>query len=278
MSAPTLCGVGAILLWAFLAFAATQLSRLPPIEITALGFAIAGILSLGIVAARGRLVLLRQLPVRAWALGLCGLAGYHVVYFAAFAQAPAVEVNLVTYLWPLMIVLFAAPLLGTRLGLGHLAGVLLGFTGCVLAIGGAARFDAAHLPGYALGLLAAVIWSLYSVLSRRLAAVPNDAVAGFCAATAIATLALHLAVEPWVTPNAREWLVLGLLGAGPLAAAFFLWDVGMKRGDVRLIGTLAYATPVLSTLVLMLAGVAPFGWTILLAAALVAGGGLLAAR
>ncbi len=75
-----------------------------------------------------------------------------------------------------------------------------------------------------------------------------------------------------------EITALGFAGAGPLATAFFLWDVGMNRGDVRLIGALAYATPVLSALVLMLAGAAPFSWTIVLAAALVAGGGLLAMR
>jgi drug/metabolite transporter (DMT)-like permease len=277
LNAPTLCGVGAILLWAFLALCATQLARLPPVQITALGFTVAAVLSTTIVAARRRLAQLRQ-PPRAWALGLCGLAGYHVVYFAAFAAAPAVEVNLVTYLWPLLIVLFSAPLLGTRLTLPHLAGALMAFTGCLLAIGGAARFDPAHAFGYALGLCAAVIWSLYSVLSRRLAEVPSDAVAGFCAGTALVTFVLHIGIETWVTPSPTEWIVLLALGAGPLGAAFFLWDVGMKRGDVRLIGTLAYATPVLSTLVLMLSGVTPFAWTIVLAALLVAGGGLLAAR
>lgn len=277
MTRPTLCGLGAILLWGFLAYLATRAARLPPIQITALCFAIAGSVSLAIVALRGRLHLLRQ-PVRAWALGLFGMAGYHVVYFAAFAQAPAVEVNLVTYLWPLLIVLFAAPLLGARLGLPQLAGALLAFTGCVLAIGGAARFDPAHAFGYALGLAAALIWSLYSVLSRRMAEVPNEAVAGFCAATAVVTGLMQFLAEDWITPTPAEWAVLALLGAGPLGIAFFLWDVGMKRGDVQLIGTLAYATPVLSTLVLMAFGATPFAWTVILAALLVGGGGVLAAR
>lgn len=246
-------------------------------QTTALGFAVAAALSLALVAVRGRMAALRQ-PATAWALGLVGLAGYHVVYFAAFARAPAAEVNLVVYLWPLLIVLFAAPLLGTRLTPRHLLGAAIAFAGCIVAIGGAAQFDARYLPGYALGFACALIWSLYSVLSRRLAKVPNDAVAGFCSATALATGALHLATESWVAPTPREWLVLAALGAGPLGAAFFLWDIGMKQGDVRLIGTLAYATPVLSTLVLMLFGATPFAWTIALAALLVAGGGLLAAR
>jgi len=51
----------------------------------------------------------------------------------------------------------------------------------------------------------------------------------------------------------------------------------MKRGDPRLLGTLAYATPVASTLLLVLAGEGALDWRVAAAALLVAGGGLLAA-
>lgn len=277
MKPATLCGAGAILLWSLLATGTKLLGRLPPLQVAALSFVCAALVTLGFVAARGRLAALRQKP-SAWALGLFGLAGYHAVYFAAFALAPAVEVNLLVYLWPLLIVLLSAPLLGTRLRPRHVLGGLLGFGGCVLAVGGSARFDTAHLAGYALAFAAAVNWGLYSVLSRRQAAVPTDAVAGFCAAAAVVLLALHVAFEDFVAPTPGEWALLAALGAGPLGAGFFLWDIGMKQGDVRLIGTLAYATPVLSTLALVLFGFAPLAWTVALAALLVAAGGLLAAR
>lgn len=52
----------------------------------------------------------------------------------------------------------------------------------------------------------------------------------------------------------------------------------MKRGDPRLLGTLAFATPVLSTLLLAAAGLAPFTAATVLASVLVAGGGYVAAR
>jgi len=68
------------------------------------------------------------------------------------------------------------------------------------------------------------------------------------------------------------------LGLGPVGAAFFLWDVGMKRGDPRLLGTLAYAVPVASTLLLILAGEGAFSPALVVATFLVAGGGLIAAR
>lgn len=70
----------------------------------------------------------------------------------------------------------------------------------------------------------------------------------------IVLLAAHLALEPAVWPGGRQWLAVLLLGLGPMGAAFFLWDLGMKRGDPRLLGTLGYGTPVASTLLLVALG------------------------
>jgi len=47
--------------------------------------------------------------------GVGGLFGYHALFFAAMAHAPAAEANLLNYMWPLLIVLLSAPLLGLRL-------------------------------------------------------------------------------------------------------------------------------------------------------------------
>jgi drug/metabolite transporter (DMT)-like permease len=89
---------------------------------------------------------------------------------------------------------------------------------------------------------------------------------------------LHLGLETTVAPDARQWLAVLLLGLGPVGAAFFLWDVGMKRGDPRLLGTLAYAVPVASTLLLIAAGEGELSWRAALATFMVAGGGFIAAR
>ncbi len=274
----TLLGASALLLWAFLAPLARLAVPVPPLLLTGLGFAVSGGLALLLVAARGRLGLLRQ-PWRPWLHGVGGLAGYHALYFASLALAPAVEANLLNYLWPLLIVLLAAPLLGLRLGPWRLAGVAMGLAGAVLLLSAGAAFPASAMLGFGCALLSALTWALYSVLSRRMAAVPTEAVAGFCLASAALALAGHWAFE--AAPAAwggRQVLAVLLLGLGPMGAAFFLWDIGMKRGDPRLLGTLAYATPVASTLLLAAMGEGVLGWRALAAAALVAGGGLVAAR
>jgi len=276
----TLLGVGALALWAFLALLSRLAAGIPPLQLTAMSFAVAALAGLAVVAARGRLSALRQGPI-AWAHGVGGLFGYHALYFAALALAPAIEANLLNYLWPLLIVLFSAPILGLRLGARRLLGVGLGFAGCVLLLGGGAGFSAEAPAGVWLGFLCAigcaVVWALYSVTAQRLAAVPTEAVAGFCGGAALLAGLAHLGFEAAVWPDATQALAILLLGLGPVGLAFFLWDAGMKRGDPRLLGTLAYAVPVASTLLLAAGGEGSLTPALWAALALVAGGGWLAA-
>jgi drug/metabolite transporter (DMT)-like permease len=229
---------------------------------------------------KGAIAALRQ-PARVWALGLFGLFGYHALYFMALRLSPPAEAGLINYLWPLLIVLFSALLPGERLKVHHVAGALLGLAGTIVLMAGRARlgFAPTFLPGYAAAFVAAFVWAGYSVLSRRFAAVPTDVVTGFCLATALLGALFHLLFERTVWPEgAGQWLAVLALGLGPVGAAFYVWDIGMKRGDIRILGAASYAAPVLSTVFLVLAGFAEATLSLVLAALLIAGGGLLAAK
>ena len=116
-------------------------------------------------------------------------------------------------------------------------------------------------------------------MSRHLKAVPTDAVAGFCLVTALLAALMHALIEVTVWPETpAQWLAIIALGLGPVGAAFYAWDVGMKRGDIRVLGAASYATPLLSTAFLILAGFAKASANIAIAAVLIAGGGLIAAK
>lgn len=277
MPVATLAGVGAIALWTTLALLTRLAAGIPPLQLTAMALAVSGTLGVVWLAATGRLAVLRQPPL-AWLHGVGGLFGYHALFFLALALAPPVEANLLNYLWPVLIVVFSGLLLGMHLGPLHAAGTALAALGCLLLVGRGATFAGTALSGYLAATAAAVVWALYSVLARRLARVPTGAVAGFCLASAALAALVHFATEVTVLPGPQALAAAFLLGAGPVGTAFFLWDVGMKRGDPRLLGTLAYATPIASTLLLIAAGEAPFTVRALVAALLMAAGGLVAAR
>jgi drug/metabolite transporter (DMT)-like permease len=109
--------------------------------------------------------------------------------------------------------------------------------------------------------------------------VPTDAVAGFCLATSVLAALMHGALETTVWPETTvQWLSVVALGIGPVGAAFYAWDIGMKRGDIRVLGAASYATPLLSTGFLIAAGFAKASANIAIAAVLIAGGGLIAAK
>ncbi len=276
----TAIGFSAILLWSLLALFTVGSAPVPPFLLNAICFAIGGGLGLIWVWQTHGVGQLRAVPWRVYAFGTAGLFGYHFLYFSALRMAPAAEAGLIAYLWPLLIVLFSGLLPGERLRPLHILGALIAFAGAALIVaGGGQGPKAAALPGYGLAFLCALTWSGYSLLSRRLGQVPTAAVAVYCLATAALSALAHLALEPTVWPvSALGWASVLGLGLGPVGLAFYTWDIGVKRGDIQMLGTASYAAPLLSTLALVLAGVAAASLSLLLAAALIATGAALAAR
>ena len=230
--------------------------------------------------ARGaRSYLLGSIAV-AFLAGVGGLFLYHFLYFLALRHAPAVEVSLICYLWPLLIVIFAALLPGETLRWWHLAGALVGLLGTALLItkGGEVALRGEYALGYGAAFGCAVTWAGYSTASRRFARVPTDAVGGFCAATAVLALLCHLAWETTRWPHGTQWLAVIALGLGPVGLAFFVWDYGVKHGNLKTLGGLSYATPLLSTVLLIVFVRAAASASIAAAALLIVGGAVLAAR
>ncbi len=246
----------AIVLWSTLALLSTRLGHVPPFLVVGLALSVGGLC--GISRWRDW-----RVPWTTALLGCYGLFGYHFCLLLALRFAPALEANLVNYLWPVLIVLLSPVVLpGKRLRWGHVVGGLMGLLGTVvLVLGrGVVQLDTRHLFGYALAALAAVMWSTYSLLTRKVAPFPTGAVGGFCLLSGVLALLAHAVLEPPIALTASDWSLLLLLGLGPMGAAFYLWDAALKAGDPRAIGTLAYLTPLLSTALLATFGDGRFGW------------------
>jgi drug/metabolite transporter (DMT)-like permease len=278
----TLIGISAILMWALLAPLTALTGALPPFQTVAVAFAIGGVTGICGTLAGGRHPVrsMRQ-PAAVWLLNVGGLFGFHFLYFLSLKSAPAVEANLINYMWPLFIVLFSALLPGERLRWWHIAGAVAGLagTGLLVTKGSGFTIRTEYLAGYIAALGSALIWTTYSLLNRRFGKVPTDAVSGFCLVTAGLALVCHLAWETTVWPgDAVGWVALVGLGIGPVGAAFFAWDHGVKRGDIRALGALSYASPLLSTLLLIGFGLTPGHWTVWAACGLIVGGALLASH
>jgi drug/metabolite transporter (DMT)-like permease len=276
----TLTGFTAVLMWALLALFTIGSAPVPPLLLNAMCFAIGGLIGLIWTIRGAGLGILRTVPWKVYVFGTIGLFGAHFLYFTAFRMAPSAETGLIAYLWPLIIVLLSGLLPGERLTPLHLAGAALAFTGAALIVlKGGISLDAARLPGFAIAFIFALTWAGYSVLSRRLGAVPTESVTVFCLAAALLSAIAHIFLETTIWPQtALGWASVAALGIGPVGASFFTWDVGMKKGDIQLLGVASYAAPLLSTLALIGAGITKPSGTIAIAAVLIALGAALAAR
>jgi len=273
-----LYALGAIALWALLASLGVSLKHVPPFLLTGVALLVGSLLALPFVL-RDRA--LWKIPAATLALGIYGLFGFHFLLFIALRHAPAVEANLVNYLWPLFMVVLAPLFLrGVRLRGVHVAAALLGFAGAAIAILGAAGGSATGgwSWGYLPALGSALIWASYSLLTQRVAAFPTAAIGLFGLVSGLLSLLCHWVLEPAAALSAQDWGLLAVMGLGPLGAAFFLWDKALKLGDARQIGILSYLTPLGSTALLMGVSGRALSWSIGLAAAMIIGAAVLGTR
>lgn len=281
---PNLLAFIAIALWSSLAVLGTLLAHVPPFLLTGVALLVGSVPAWPVF---------RQWRVSwpALALGVYGLFGFHFFLFIALRHAPAVEANLVNYLWPLVIVLMAPLFLpGIKLTATHLIAACAGFLGAAIAILGdtlfASGLQGLISKGFAWGYIpaaaSAFIWASYSLMGKRMSGqgrgFPTAAIGLFGLVSGMLSLLCHVLLEVPTELSARDWLFMVLMGLGPLGAAFFLWDAALKKGDARKIGILSYITPLASTVLLMFATGRPLTWGVGLATVLILAAAVLGSR
>ncbi len=242
-----------ILMWGTLAASVDSLHNFPTLMLNGIALTIGGLIGLPWVRHW-------RMPVGLAVLGSTSMLAYHVVYFYALQVGEPVGVSLLHYLWPLLIVVMT-PTSWSRDAsvVRQFLGVALGFTGAIFAC--IASVDSAQpdvgaltlgmrIFSYGLGLVSAFAWAGYSLLGRRFGSVSSHSVGLFCLVAGVGCLVLSISAGEAPHFTGQDTLTLAYLGLGPMGAAFYMWDYGMKRCDPRKVAILSYATPVLSTIAL----------------------------
>jgi drug/metabolite transporter (DMT)-like permease len=287
--AGTAAGLAAVALWSWtgpcLAAGTRGLGALPFLAITSAVGAATG--ALFHVLRGNRLRDLVALPPRVLVAGFFGVAVYTLLLTVAVGladEADLAQIVLVNYLWPVLVVLLGVALRVDRARPATaLAAAALGFAGVVASLGPEAfARPAGSLAPHGLALVGATFWSLYSVLLRRWR-VPIESCGSTIQFAACAAMAAALAGSGWQALAARPGVAAGLVvavvhGIGPVGLGYALWEIGMKRGDARVVAVAANFIPLANAgLVALLFHEAASPWLIP-GALLITAGALVARR
>jgi len=262
------------MVWSLYALVVSELtSNLPIFQVLFLMFSVSFCAMALRITLLKRWCTLRQ-PWFIWVIGIVGVCGSDVAYVMAVKYAPPAHVDFIDYLWPFFVILFSGLFTKERLSLPHFIAGILGLFGVFLLLTGGEGLlglNRDYMVGYVLALLAALIWSLYTIIVGRYKGMPVEMVGIFCGVGALVCFALHHHFEVWVMPTWLEMVMIFLLGLSS-GIAYLLWGYAIQNGNIKLLSVLAYFTPVISMSLLVLSGKQPFSTALVLSCILVASG------
>jgi drug/metabolite transporter (DMT)-like permease len=268
-------GALAVLSWGTLGALGALSSGLPPYLVLTFCFGIAACLGFAVCLAKGKAPASLS-SVSVWLFAAL-LAAYHLAYLEAFHHADPIPVSLINYLWPACMIIMGNAFFNLSSGWHGYVGAALGFLGVAFLIGGdGLALRSVEVYGDALAFLGAVLWALFSNLRRIDKKDSTSSLTTICAgASLFCGVYGVLNGGVWPEISGRDVLVVLALGLGPAGGAFFLWDIGIRKGDAALLGVLGYSAPVLSTLLMVSLGLGTMTWQISIAIVLITIGGAI---
>jgi len=258
--AATTGGLVALLIWsATVAVARSLAESLGTLTAASLATGLGGALALLLAWTRGRPPgAMLRLP-RRYLLACGGLfVLYEVCVLAALGwsanRSVAILAGLANYLWPMLTVVLSVPILGRRTGPWLGVGAVLAVGGTATALLWGSEVDAAEISRAGAGVLVplalagvgAAAWGLYSNLVRGWGRPEAGAVPLFLLAASAALAAMRC-----FRPERTVWSIqaaaeLTFLAGLQSAAAYVLWERGMRRGNHLLLSLTSYFIPVAS--------------------------------
>jgi len=268
--------LGAVLLWATWPTLATWAQPAPPFLIFALGSAVGFAVSLALASARGEARTFLRIPPRTLLLVAGGLLVNNVLYLMAMPRIGPAEANVVSYLWPILLVLIASRMDRSRITRGQWLGIATAFAGASLAIGPsfARGFDPL---GVLLAFASGLTFAVYAAIRSR-ATETRDVIGPSMGLMTLLAMGLHLAFETTPQLAWQQLLAIAAIGVLPLTLSNALWDMASRTGQLATISGLAYLTPLVGLLLLALFGAATVSWGTAAGAGLIVAGALAASR
>ena len=270
-------GYLSLIMWSFGAVFTALIKNLPVFQTLFLVFSISFLLIALKLTLTHTWYRIKQ-PWFLWLIGIIGMFGNEYLFIAAFKHAPAVQVDLINYLWPIMVIVFSGLLPNETFKIKYVFAAFIGFYGVFILITngeGIHGFHVEYWQGYCLAFLEAFVWTAYTLFARHYRTVPTEMVGMYYGVSALIACFFHFFTEPSVMPSLGQIGILCLMGLTTQGAAYLLWDIGVKQGHFKLLSLLSYGNPVLSVFFLVLFGLATANHAVILACLLVSSGAVI---
>ncbi|WP_404993514.1 DMT family transporter [Cupriavidus pauculus] len=185
------------------------------------------------------------------AMGGIGYVSQSYCFFSALNHAQASLVALLLYLYPLFVTILAAIFLKEKLTTAAVIALVLCSVGAGLTVGGGQGSPL----GIALGLAAAVIYSVYIVVGARVTAGVNAIATTtvICTAAAVVYVAIGIlrssaGVPPQFPSTAGGWLALLAIALVSTVLAILTFFAGLQRLGAAKASMLSTLEPVVTVL------------------------------
>lgn len=251
-------GVIAILLWSTGAYFIYQMKHIPAREILVIGQLFGGLICLYLEGGQLSIRSISRRIKRGWgALAVFWLSQFGYVY--AFQNAPPAQIDLIFYTWPAILIIVRSWDITQGLNRWDIAGIILGFLGIVILLSPELKqetisFD--YLSGYIGGAVGAVGWVLYllSIDPMRKDNKEFKCIGEDIFILGILNFSLLLLTNSWVKPVGTDWYLLAYYAISMFGVPYFLWRITLHK-DPKMAGALSNATPILSIIWLIIAGI-----------------------
>lgn len=187
-------------------------------------------------------------------LGLLGTYIYYLFLYLGYSQAIGMEVLVVQYTWPILVVVFSIFILGEQLNYRKASAIVLGFLGVIMVLtkGEWQDINVSNMPVIILVGVGASCFAHFSVLSKKNHKEPFGATSVYFLSACIASFFSMLYFSEFALPSHYELIPILLNGIFVNGFSYVFWLVALKSTEASYLAPFTFMTPVLSAIYLML--------------------------
>ena len=183
-------------------------------------------------------------------------------YAIALAQTAqqAIEISLVNYLWPGLTIAMLIIFKELKFNPWVIIGLLISLFGIMLIQSGNSNFNwqtvlhniQRNPASYGLALMGAILWSVYCVVTRKYSHGHNPIALFFLVISIVLWTKMLISHGVPQLPDIDLHILLYMLLLSTVTAlGYAAWNIGIIRGNITILVTLSYFSPIFSSLISM---------------------------